>query len=154
MASNHTSNYNLCQWEATDQVLRTDFNEDNVKTDAALKSLAEQAKTLELSITAAAAAAGNCEMEFSTYYGTGDYGEGNETVVTFSAKPEVYIIAGFKQALIGMGGRNDAVLLNGDNGDEAEVSWSGSKLYIQSYRADFQMNFSGSTYLVLGLKQK
>ena len=36
MSTNHTTNYDLCQWEATDQVLRTDFNEDNAKLDAAL----------------------------------------------------------------------------------------------------------------------
>lgn len=42
MASNYTGNYNLCQWEATDAVLRTDFNEDNAKVDAALGTLAKQ----------------------------------------------------------------------------------------------------------------
>lgn len=40
MASNHTQHYGLCQWEATDAVLRTDFNEDNQKIDAALKNQA------------------------------------------------------------------------------------------------------------------
>lgn len=39
MASNHTENYGLCQWEATDQVLRTDFNEDNAKIDGGLEQL-------------------------------------------------------------------------------------------------------------------
>lgn len=41
MASNYTKHLGLCQWEATDQVLRTDFNEDNTKVDAALKEQAE-----------------------------------------------------------------------------------------------------------------
>lgn len=41
MASNQTSNYGLNQWEATDQVLRTDFNEDNAKLEAALAALEE-----------------------------------------------------------------------------------------------------------------
>ena len=36
MASNYTSSYQLCQWEASDKVLRTDFNGDNAKIDAAL----------------------------------------------------------------------------------------------------------------------
>ena len=36
MASNYTDNYQLCQWEATDQVQRTEFNADNAKIDAAL----------------------------------------------------------------------------------------------------------------------
>ena len=38
MASNYTEQYKLCQWEETDAVLRTDFNEDNQKIDAALKT--------------------------------------------------------------------------------------------------------------------
>jgi len=40
MASNYTSNYGLCQWEASDKVLRTEFNADNAKIDAALVSKA------------------------------------------------------------------------------------------------------------------
>ena len=36
MSTNHTTNYNLCQWEPEDPVLRTDFNEDNAKLEAAL----------------------------------------------------------------------------------------------------------------------
>ena len=40
MASNYTEKYKLCQWEATDAVLRTDFNEDNQKIDTALKTQA------------------------------------------------------------------------------------------------------------------
>lgn len=41
MASNYTEKYGLCQWEATDAVLRTDFNEDNAKIEAALATLEE-----------------------------------------------------------------------------------------------------------------
>ena len=39
MATNHTTHYDLNQWQATDQVLRTDFNADNAKIDAALAVL-------------------------------------------------------------------------------------------------------------------
>ena len=41
MATNHTTNYQLNQWEATDQVLRTEFNQDNQKIDGALKANAD-----------------------------------------------------------------------------------------------------------------
>ena len=37
MASNHTEHFSLNQWQADDQVLRTDFNEDNAKIDSALR---------------------------------------------------------------------------------------------------------------------
>ena len=36
MASNYTTNYGLCQWEPEDDFLRTEFNADNAKLDAAL----------------------------------------------------------------------------------------------------------------------
>ena len=42
MASNYTRNYNLCQWAAEDKVLRTEFNADNAKIDAALAGKASQ----------------------------------------------------------------------------------------------------------------
>ena len=40
MATNHTTNYELSQWLSADQVLRTDFNADNAKIDAALAETA------------------------------------------------------------------------------------------------------------------
>ena len=54
MSTNHTTNYNLNQWEATDKVLRTEFNEDNSKIDAALNSLASQVagKAAQSAVTA------------------------------------------------------------------------------------------------------
>ena len=43
MASNYTENYGLCQWEPGDNFVRTEFNQDNAKIDAALKSVADAA---------------------------------------------------------------------------------------------------------------
>ena len=39
MASNYTEHYKLNQWSPEDKVLRTEFNEDNQKIDAALKAM-------------------------------------------------------------------------------------------------------------------
>lgn len=44
---NRTSNYNLCQFEETDRVRRTDFNEDNAKIDAAIKAVANRVTATE-----------------------------------------------------------------------------------------------------------
>ena len=61
MATNQTTNYQLNQWEPTDQVLRTDFNADNAKIDAALagpnaaKTDREDLTALEGSLEAATA---------------------------------------------------------------------------------------------------
>jgi hypothetical protein len=54
MASNYTEHYGLCQWEATDQVLREEFNEDNARIEAALDDVNAQVsvkKLLEYEIT-------------------------------------------------------------------------------------------------------
>ena len=45
MATNYTTNYDLCQWEPTDPVIRTDFNADNAKIEAALTALDEAKQT-------------------------------------------------------------------------------------------------------------
>ena len=47
MSTNCTNNYNLCQWEASDKVLRTDFNADNAKIDAALAQLNRYTASVE-----------------------------------------------------------------------------------------------------------
>ena len=65
MASNYTSNYQLCQWEANDKVLRTEFKGDNQKIDAALKANADAisaeaaAREAAVSSEASARAAGD-----------------------------------------------------------------------------------------------
>lgn len=41
MASGQTNNYGLNQWAAEDQVIRTEFNEDNLRIDEALKNKLE-----------------------------------------------------------------------------------------------------------------
>ena len=46
MATNYTTNYDLCQWEPTDPVIRTDFNADNAKLEAALSSLEKRVSML------------------------------------------------------------------------------------------------------------
>ena len=45
MSARKTENYQLNQWEASDQVLREDFNRDNTLLDSALALLAEQVST-------------------------------------------------------------------------------------------------------------
>ena len=62
MASHQTTNFQLCQWEADDEVLRTDFNSDNLKIEnalSAIKMVADVAFTPENSPIAAGSYVGN-----------------------------------------------------------------------------------------------
>ncbi len=45
MSTNSTAHYGLCQWEASDQFKRTDFNDDNLKVDSALAALSDAVST-------------------------------------------------------------------------------------------------------------
>ena len=65
----HTTNYNLSQYDATDHVTRDAFNADNLVIDAALKANADAAAGA-LAAAQAAAAAG-CRIVTGTYTGTG-----------------------------------------------------------------------------------
>ena len=47
MSTNYTENFDLCQWEPTDPVIRTDFNADNAKVEAALTALEEAKQRLD-----------------------------------------------------------------------------------------------------------
>ena len=72
MSTNHTTNYDLCQWEATDQVLRTDFNQDNAKIDAALAAKAEQSEFSALSADVQQIQADLTKITIGSYTGNGN----------------------------------------------------------------------------------
>ena len=106
MSTNHTTNYDLCQWEATDQVLHTDFNEDNAKIDAALNTLSGQVAGKAESSTVSALSSllnseisqrqeenntlqtslslkGNCQIYYRSYEGDGTGSEDAPFTMTF-----------------------------------------------------------------------
>lgn len=76
-----TSNYQLNQWAESDRILRTDFNSDNAKTEAALADLTE-----------AVAGCGNCKIVYGSYTGTGNYSSAHPNSLTFSGQPLIVLI--------------------------------------------------------------
>ena len=116
MASNHTTNFELCQWQADDQVKRTDFNEDNAKIDAALNDLsgglaaaqAEKADQTALDALAAEVAkkattaaleavrAAVPKIAVGTYTGTGTYGDSKPCTLdltqTIGREPQLVLV--------------------------------------------------------------
>ena len=79
MASNQTSNYGLSQWEATDKVLREEFNQDNAKIDAAL---AQEKAAREEAVAAVAATV--LKVATGTY--TGDGAASRTITLSFTPK--------------------------------------------------------------------
>ena len=129
MATNHTANYNLNQWVATDPVLRTDFNEDNSKLDTALKSLntTVQQHTTQLTQQAAAIAkCGNCKLYYTSYTGDGQ----SSRSISFPGKPKFVLVLGTipSQMFFVIEGADSTWL----EGYGALVEWSGSTLILSS----------------------
>lgn len=134
-----TQHYGLHQWAAEDDFLRTDFNEDNAKLDAAL--------------------AGMPKIATGSYVGTGTYGYNNPNSITFPFQPKfVFLIAnnGIAQPTFflwnchGATGYNSSgacpVFFTDPNGT-AGVSYSGTTMtWFSPQNSLSQLNASGTTY--------
>ena len=97
----HTTNYNLNQWEDGDVVRREDFNADNTKIDAALKSVSDASP----------------EIVFGTY--TGD-GTANRTIDLGRTPRLIFVqtsegITSFDSYFFGGLATTDFFLKRGDN---------------------------------------
>ena len=170
MASNYTEHYELCQWEATDQVQRTDFNADNAKIDAALDALAGQVAekadgndlaALSETVAEVSAGMGNCDMELLTYTGTGAMGQSSPTRITFSSLPDAFLVVGDLAILLGRGGVKEAILACKDVTysesfvSSSSLTWTGTQMSVYNgVDARYQMNSENKMYWVLGLKKK
>lgn len=164
MASNQTTNYQLNQWEPTDQVLRTDFNADNAKLDAALTVLAEDVNekasqavldTLTQTVaghTALLAQKGNCQVYTTAYTGTGTVSR----TFSFPKQPLLVIIGGPSIYLVAV--RGITALLSTENGESNNLTgtWSGTALTV-AYNGNWgggdrrACNASGSSYRIVAL---
>lgn len=70
----HTTNYQLSQWEKTDRIMMEDFNGDNAKVEAALAALAASGSGTAQALTAATNRL-NSRFYTATYTGSGaEYG--------------------------------------------------------------------------------
>ena len=150
MASNHTTNYNLNQWEATDKVLRTDFNADNAKIDAALAGLAGTVAEH----TASLAAKGNLTVQMLSYTGNGGYGESSPTVINFPKRPVFFLAFGHQGVLIAGGDDTSQAQVIRYNGLGTGVmtsnfTWNGNQARFWWQEAYGQLNVSGKPYRVI-----
>ena len=168
MATNQTENYDLNQWLSTDQVLRTDFNADNAKLDAALAGKAE-AETVSALQTAVAAKAEQTAVDAlsaqvaalpriaaGTYVGTGTSDSSGPCRLDFTDSlgrpPQLVVVrpqAGMGDGLVllqGMTESMDALSGNYGSGSNNTVSWSGASVSWYAQYAASQFNTKGETY--------
>ena len=151
---NHTQNYQLSQWDADDPVLRTDFNADNAKIDAALKAETD-ARTAALSSLSSSR---NCQAVITGYTGSGVSGESNPNYLSFARRPLFIHVGG--EAASGFSavyGQTLTTCYANGAVRYIRITWSGNSVswYEDSngYKESptYQMNESGKQYKVFAL---
>ena len=179
MASNHTEHFSLNQWQADDQVLRTDFNEDNAKIDSALKDLAaaqaEKADQTALDALAAEVAkkattaaleavrAAVPKIAVGTYTGTGTYGDSKPCTLdltqTIGREPQLVLVrrqtdpSGRTKCLTLIRGAAAACYNAHDilSDTTNRITWTGKRVSWYGESASVQMNESGFLYIYLAI---
>ena len=144
MPSNHTTNYQLSQWERTDKIQMEDFNDDNAKIDGAL---GEHAAALTAQ-AAQIAKRGNCMFHHGTYTGSG---LGGPVSYTFPWVPQLVIIVGDASLAVLPYGDTRCRNRYGESNYDLTVSWSGKTVTWEltsgyTSNAYFLMNQKGTTY--------
>lgn len=130
---NHTTNLHLPQWEESDRIMRTDFNDAMSAIDDAL------------------AACGNCKIETGSYVGTGAYGSGTQNTLTFSGKPTAVFVTG-DRSFWALYGNTTASVEYGSGGNLISVTWTENSIsWYHDTNAYTQMNVSGATYYYMAL---
>lgn len=158
MASNYTENYGLCQWEATDQVLREEFNQDNMKIDTILNGFEKKDSTLEellISQSTAIQKLGNCEISFVQYISDHTYGPDHPTRITFPHRPMAFIVIGYEAVMFSICKSGIGLVCSSSTTTDLALSWSENTVsFYSTANARLQMN-SGSnhTYYVLAFYQ-
>lgn len=145
---NTTEHYQLNQWDGSDRILRTDFNADNAKVDAAL---AEQAAAVA-EHTQRLAACGNCQIYHTRYNGTGESGSSAPSTLTFPYKPMFVAFCNTSN------GENMLAIYNSPNGysrnyisNNVTFIWSGNTLSWYASAPNTQLNEARTSYTVVAL---
>ena len=167
MASNYTSNYGLCQWEANDKVLRSEFNGDNAKIDAAisavdsrvdgkastsaLNSLKNTVSSLSTTVSGQGntlGKKGNCQVAVTSYTGNGQ----DTRTHTFPKKPVMFFIIGNALMFVGYG---STWAMNHDGSFAINTAWSGTSVTLSvnaiTNQARAIANVNGKTYQIIAL---
>ena len=148
-STNHTSNYTLPPWVATDAFKREDFNDAFSKIDTQIKSAKDNAS---------AAVANGVKIATGTYTGTGQHGSSHKNTLTFQFAPKLVFIKHYSDATpfgFFYPGQSEAGYnVSSSSSNSLEISWSngGKTLSWYHYQYEsYQFNDSGEKYFYLAI---
>ena len=145
-----TAQFGLNQREQTDRIMMEDFNRDNAKVEAAL---ADQAASIT-GLTAQLAAKGNCQIYTTTYVGTGTYGAGSPTQLTFPKPPLAIFVTSPYGVVVFIRGDWGYSVLSVNDVARMPTTWSGNTVsWYHSDGSNQQQNNKDATYHVVALME-
>lgn len=155
MPTNHTEHYNLSQWLPEDKVLRTDFNEDNQKIDAALSELAGslegKADDSDLTELNKLVQRRNCGAQALYYTGDGS----TTKTLTFNGRPLIVHIMGMNHHLCAIkdSPKADSVYVPNGSGQLVKADWNVRVLTLTATNTDPSSicNYKGEQYYVMAI---
>ena len=139
-STNHTTNYNLPQWERTDPFQMEDFNDAFEKIDTQMK-------------VASDAAAEGPKIITGTYVGTGTFGNSNQSSLTFDKKPlAVFIGGGYYVGILVRGSAGGISYAETNDHGQLYTTWSDHSVqWYTSMNNNRQLNHNGTTYYYLAV---
>lgn len=150
MPSNFTANYNLSQWERTDQVRMEDFNSDNAKIDAAIKAEVNARTSAVNTLTGKIAKCGNCKIIYQIHTGDGTYGPDHPTTFTFPGKPLMVMIGIGGSVGVTYHGSKQFALLSGSSFQLCNIHWTDNSFYLaESAGPEYQLNQLNFKYTII-----
>lgn len=138
MASNYTQQYQLNQWSADDQVLRTEFNGDNARIEAALAAHEQKLSGLN-----------EIGIEYGTYVGTGKAGPDYPNTLSFSQKPIlIFVGAGISATATLLYSAPIAYVPGYSSGGAIQLTWGTNSVswYSSTLDKNQQLNASNIAY--------
>ena len=131
---NYTTNYQLPVWAETDRILMDDFNDMTEKIGDALDIH-------------------NCQIYTTTYKGTGQYGSGHPTALTFPRPPRMIFIVGSYDAsfFIGSCFSNMGVAYYHCWAVQSMLCTGTAVSWYNTQSENLQMNSAAGTYSVVAL---
>lgn len=130
----YTKNHHLPQWESSDRVLRSDFNEAMASIDTALS------------------ACGNCKIVFGSYVGNGNY-DRSPTLEFASAPVALFLLGGDYSVWMLRGTHTWSFAHNRGASTSIGVKWEDTSVYWwfsgNEHTAKQFLNEAGTTYKYL-----
>ena len=144
-STNHTSNYDLPQWEATDPFKREDFNDAFQKIDTEIKGANDAASNAVNAVNTAVSQIECCNVMVGTY--TGD--STSSRTISLGVTPKAVVVIDKGLAILHDSKYYGGAAVTGYDSTTVKITTGG--FIVRNSGSSFMANSSSNTYLYIAL---